>query len=89
MSGIAFYKRFITLIILYVVMDESDFELEHHTSTGRKILFVLWTLLFISGVSLYLIWAALYDAWFDVGLYSVTVSMILLGLVEMYINFPK
>ena len=39
-------------------------------------------LLLITGLALYLTWAAMYDAWFDIGLYSVCILMILFGLIN-------
>jgi|GEM_PF-7011734 len=67
--------------------EEQPYE-EYHTPVGKLVMFILATLFFLAGLSLYIIWAALYNAWFDIGLYSVSFSMMLIGLVEMYIHFP-
>jgi hypothetical protein len=40
-----------------------------------------YLLLFLGGIALYLLWAIVYDAWLDVGLYSIVVLMVGFGAV--------
>jgi len=40
-----------------------------------------YLLLLVAGVILYLIWSIIYDAWLDIGLYSVVVLLVGFGLV--------
>ncbi|MBM4249191.1 MAG: hypothetical protein FJ149_07100 [Euryarchaeota archaeon] len=40
-----------------------------------------YVLLLASGVALYFLWAIVYDAWLDIGLYSIVVLMVSFGLV--------
>ena len=49
----------------------------------RKILLVFYSLLFFGGIALYLAWNIAYGVWTDVGIYSVTIIMVLLGLFGM------
>ncbi len=52
-----------------------------------KLLFSL--LVFIAGLALYLYWAASYDAWTDIGLYSISVPIIGFGLVGIFLFTRK
>lgn len=52
-----------------------------------KLLFSL--LVFIAGLGLYLYWAASYDAWTDIGLYSISVPIIGFGLVGIFLFTRK
>ena len=40
-----------------------------------------YLLLLVAGVILYLLWSIIYDAWLDIGLYSVVVLLVGFGLV--------
>jgi len=40
-----------------------------------------YLLLLVSGVILYLLWSIIYNAWLDIGLYSVVILLIGFGLV--------
>ncbi len=40
-----------------------------------------YLLVLVTGVILYLVWSIVFDAWTDLGLYSITVMMVGFGLV--------
>jgi len=40
-----------------------------------------YLLLLVAGVILYLLWSIIYDAWLDIGLYSVVILLVGFGLV--------
>jgi hypothetical protein len=40
-----------------------------------------YLLLLVAGVILYLVWSIIYNAWFDIGLYTVVILMVGFGLV--------
>ena len=46
-------------------------------------------LVLIAGLVLYIGWAAMYDAWTDIGLYSTSVPMIAFGLVGIFLFTRK
>ena len=46
-------------------------------------------LVFIAGLGLYLYWAASYNAWLDIGLYSISVPIIGFGLVGIFLFTRK
>lgn len=45
-----------------------------------KITKYFYTVLLIIGLGFYLIWGILYDGWFDVGVYAVTIFFVMFGL---------
>ena len=53
------------------------------TETAPKRNYVKWSyfVLMIAGILLYFMWGAYYDAFLDVGLYSIVILMVLFGLV--------
>lgn len=46
-------------------------------------------LVLIGGLALYIFWAASYDAWTDIGLYSVVIILIGFGLVGIFLYTRK
>jgi hypothetical protein len=52
-----------------------------------KIMFSV--LVLIAGLALYLVWAAMYNAWTDVGLYATSVPIILFGLAGIFLFTRK
>ena len=42
-------------------------------------------LVLIAGLALYFVWAAMYNAWTDVGLYATSVPIILFGLAGIFL----
>jgi hypothetical protein len=52
-----------------------------------KILFPL--LVLFAGLALYIGWAAMYDAWTDIGLYAISVPMIGFGLAGIFLFTRK
>ncbi len=57
-------------------MSEND-----HTLVGRDILSLFYAFLAALGISFYLSWSYLYNAWTDIGVYSVSVVLIGLGVI--------
>ncbi len=55
--------------------------------TKYKLLFCI--LVLIAGLALYLGWAASYDAWTDIGLYSISAPIIGFGLVGVFLFTRK
>jgi hypothetical protein len=51
--------------------------------TLRKVNYAraFYLVLLVTGVILYLLWSLLFDAWTDLGLYSITMMMVGFGLV--------
>ena len=45
-----------------------------------KMLRMFYALLFFAGIALYMGWSIAYGTWTDIGLYSISIIMILLGL---------
>ncbi|MDG6221136.1 MAG: hypothetical protein QCI38_06770 [Candidatus Thermoplasmatota archaeon] len=45
-----------------------------------KIAKMFYLLLLITGLAIYVTWSAVYNTWTDIGLYSLTIVMVLLGL---------
>jgi hypothetical protein len=52
-----------------------------------KIMFSV--LVLIAGLALYFVWAAMYNAWTDVGLYATSVPIILFGLAGIFLFTRK
>jgi hypothetical protein len=46
-------------------------------------------LVFIAGLALYIYWAASYNAWTDIGLYAISVPIILFGLAGIFLFTRK
>lgn len=46
-------------------------------------------LVLIGGLALYIYWAASYDAWTDIGLYAISVPVILFGLAGIFLFTRK
>jgi len=42
---------------------------------------MFYLVVLVTGIVLYLMWSIIYDAWFDLGLYSIVVLMVSFGLV--------
>ncbi|WP_455391818.1 hypothetical protein [[Eubacterium] cellulosolvens] len=46
---------------------------------------VFYTILFMLGVGLYIGWGILFNVWFDLGVYSISIILIGLGLTGMLV----
>ena len=46
-------------------------------------------LLLLSGIGLYLYWGARYGVWYDIGIYSVTIILVLFGLFSTLLTLYK
>jgi hypothetical protein len=46
-------------------------------------------LVLIAGLALYIYWAAAYDAWTDIGLYAISMPIILFGLAGIFLFTRK
>ena len=46
-------------------------------------------LVFIAGLALYIYWAAAYNAWTDIGLYAISMPVILFGLAGIFLFTRK
>ena len=44
---------------------------------------IFYTILFMLGIALYIGWGIIYNVWFDVGVYALTVLLVGFGLVGM------
>ena len=51
------------------------------TPTTRNMVRLFYTLLLITGLAIYVIWGTLYGTWTDIGLYSITIIPVLLGII--------
>lgn len=52
-------------------------------SVSRKIVFAGYGLLFLLGVTFYVCWSLAYNTWTDVGVYSVSATLMAFGIVGM------
>ena len=50
------------------------------TPLSRNMIRIFYLLLLVGGLGLYVIWGATTGVWTDVGLYSITIMMVLFGL---------
>ncbi len=55
---------------------------------NRAIWVFSWIILVI-GVLIYFSWAFLYDAWTDIGLYSITVTLVVFGILGILLSIFK
>jgi hypothetical protein len=55
----------------------------------NKIKLLFSFIVLAAGLALYFIWAASYDAWLDIGLYSISVPIIGFGLVGIFLFTRK
>jgi len=46
---------------------------------------IFYTILFMLGIGLYIGWGILFNVWFDLGVYSISVILIGFGLTGMFI----
>ena len=56
--------------------------MDEETTKGSKANYVRtgYLVLMLTGIALYLVWGAIYNAFFDMGLYSVVILMVGFGL---------
>jgi len=47
---------------------------------AHKMTRIFYLLLLFGGIGLYVIWSAAYGTWTDIGLYSICIIMVLMGL---------
>lgn len=69
----------------YLPMDTMEKEVE----LPKRIKLLFSFLVLIAGLGLYLYWAASYNAWTDIGLYSISVPIIGFGLVGVFLFTRK
>ena len=50
---------------------------------------IISLLLLISGVSFYLYWGATYGVWADIGVYSLTIVLVLFGVFGLLLSLLK
>lgn len=50
---------------------------------------LIFLLIFLAGALLYLVWAALYNAWTDIGLYSISIVLVGTGLSGLFLTSVK
>lgn len=63
--------------------------MEQEVELPRRFKLIFAFLVFISGLALYLYWAAAYSAWTDIGLYSVVMVLMGFGLAGMFLYTRK
>ena len=61
----------------------------NETPETRKLILGFYTLLLIVGVLFYLIWSMLYDAWTDIGVYSISAVTIGFGAIGILLYTIK
>lgn len=47
---------------------------------------LLSLLLLIAGIAIYLDWVSRYDVWYDIGIYSVTIVLVLAGIIGIFLT---
>jgi len=50
---------------------------------------IFYTALFVFGIVLYISWGLLFNVWFDIGIYAVTVLLVGFGVVGMMLYLHK
>ena len=55
----------------------------------RKLSFFFYLAVLLFGVIFYVLWSSTYDAWTDIGVYSVTVICVGFGLLGSLLYLPK
>ena len=51
---------------------------------------IVGVLLIIAGLGLWISWGTRYDVWYDIGIYSITIFLVLAGLIGTIISLlPK
>ena len=70
-----------------IYLGSGSMEQQVELPKAYKLLFSI--LVFIAGMGLYLYWASTYDAWVDIGLYSISVPIILFGAVGIFLFTRK
>jgi hypothetical protein len=63
--------------------------MEKDVELPRKFKLLFSFLVLLSGLLLYLSWASLYNAWTDIGLYSISVPIIGFGLAGIFLFTRK
>ena len=63
--------------------------MEQEVEMPRTFKLVMAILVLIAGLGLYLYWAASYNAWTDIGLYAISVPVILFGLAGIFLFTRK
>ena len=64
-------------------------KMEEEVELPKRIKLIFSFLVLIAGLALYIYWAASYDAWLDIGLYSISVPIIGFGLVGIFLFTRK
>ena len=47
---------------------------------------LLSLLLLIAGIAIYLDWVIRYNVWYDIGIYSVTIVLVLAGIIGIFLT---
>ena len=55
-------------------------------SPGKVLPKLFFLLVFLAGALLYFIWAGLYNAWTDIGLYAICIVMVGTGLSGLFLT---
>ena len=63
--------------------------MEKEVELPKKYKLIFSFLVLIAGLSLYIYWAASYDAWTDIGLYALSAPIIGFGLVGIFLFTRK
>ena len=63
--------------------------MEQEVEMPRTFKLVMAILVLFAGLALYLYWAASYNAWTDIGLYAISVPVILFGLAGIFLFTRK